>query len=217
MSLQPLFERYRPRTWADVIGQPKAIREIHCAAKTAGSYAQSWWLTGISGAGKTTLAYLVAREHCDDVCIDERDATGMTVGDVKQIESEWLAYGWGKGGRSYIVNEAHGLRRDVVRAWLTALERRPAHVSVIFTTTREGEYRLFDDQDDAGPLVSRCTRIALTSQGLAKAFAARARDIAQAEGLDGLPLARYVRLAQDCHNNMRRMLSEIGKGAMLAP
>lgn len=212
----PLYEKYRPATWGDVIGQDKPIREIQTAARVAGGYAQCWWLTGASGTGKTTLAYIVAREHCDALCIDERDATGMTVGDVRQIESEWLSYGWGKGGRAYIINEAHGLRRDVVRAWLTALERRPPHVSVIFTTTTDGEDKLFEDQDDAGPLVGRCTRIALARQGLAKLFAEKAREIAGKEGLDGLPLERYVRLAQECKNSMRRMLSEIGKGVMLA-
>lgn len=213
--MQALYEKHRPKQWSEVVAQDKAIKEIACAARVAGGYAQCWWLTGASGTGKTTLAYLIAREHCDAICIDERDATGMTVADVRQIESEWMTFGWGNGGRAYIINEAHGLRRDVVRAWLTALERRPSHVSIIFTTTTEGEDRLFEDHDDAGPLVSRCTRIALARQGLAKPFADVCKLILTAEGLDGRDIGQYVRLAQECNNNLRRMLSEGAKGRMI--
>jgi hypothetical protein len=99
---------------------------------------------------------------------------------------------------------------------LGLLERLPSHVCIIFTTTRDGEEKLFDDQIDASPLLSRCVEVRLTSQGLCKPFAARVKAIAEAEGLDGQPIARYEQLARDCKNNMRRMLMAVESGAMAA-
>jgi DNA polymerase III gamma/tau subunit len=101
------------------------------------------------------------------------------------------ARGWGdKGGRAYVVNEAHGLRKDVIRQLLVLLERIPSHVAIVFTTTVEGQESLFEDYDDASPLLSRCLRLDLARRDLAKAFAERAKQIAEREGLDGQPIER---------------------------
>ena len=51
--------------------------------------------------------------------------------------------------------------------------------------TAEGQEKLFEDLDDAHPLLSRCTRLDLSRRGLAEVFAHRAKVIAEAEGLDG--------------------------------
>ena len=59
-------------------------------------------------------------------------------------------------------------------------------------------------------------RLALSQRDLAPAFAARAREIAQAEGLDGLPVEKYVRLLRDHGLNMRSALQAIEAGEMLA-
>lgn len=52
-------------------------------------------------------------------------------------------------------------------------------------------------------------------QRLAKPMAEAVQGIARAEGLDGQPIARYVRLMQECGNNMRRALQIVEAGAML--
>ena len=122
----------------------------------------------------------------------------------------------GRGGRAYIINEAHGLSKAAIRQFLVVLERLPRHVMVIFTTTRQGQDSLFEDSEDAGPLLSRCIKLELARRNLADAFAARAREIATREGLDGKPEKAYLELARRCRNNFREMLQEVEAGAMLA-
>lgn len=215
--MKNLYEKYRPQTFGEVIGQEKAVRTISKVIEKAGWGGQAFWISGASGTGKTTLARIIGAMGADaDFGVTEFDsADNLDVEAMDEIDRTMRMYGWGaKSGRCFIVNEAHALRGPIIRRLLGLLERIPSHVVWVFTTTREGADKLFDDQIDASPLLSRCIEIRLTNQGLNKTFAEHCQRIAQAENLDGKPLKAYEQLARDCHNNCRKMLMEIAAGVM---
>ena len=213
----PLYETYRPRTWAELVGQEKIVKVIDRLRDRGGFGGQALWVSGRSGVGKSSIAMLVARELADDLNIEEIDAGSLTPAKLRTIEENHAAWGLGsKSGRAYIVNEAHGLRKDTVRQLLVTLERIPGHVVWIFTTTSDGAQGFLEGMQDASPLVSRCLDLRLSSQGLSRPFAARVKEIAEAEGLDGRPLSQYMELARQKRNNFRAMLRAVETGSMLA-
>lgn len=212
-----LHEKHRPRELAAVVGQAPAVKVLTGLRERSGYGGRSFWITGGSGTGKTTLARIIAEAVSDPFNVEEADATPLRLPAVLDMERLAHLYGMGeRNGRAFIVNEAHGLTAAVVRQFLTFLERLPGHVVIIFTTTHTGEGLLFEGCDDAGPLVSRCIKLALRRTGLRKPFAARCQQIAEAAGLNGKPLADYERLLKEHKNNLRAALQAVEAGAMLA-
>jgi replication-associated recombination protein RarA len=215
-----LFERYRPSGFDAVLGQDKAVALLQ-RTKAGGN---AYWLAGPSGSGKTTLARILAAKWCESWHVDEIDAQDCTMDYLRAIEHDAHYRGMGeKHGKCWIVNEAHGLRGAIVSRFLTLIEQLPDHAFVVFTTTTAGQRTLFE-LDDACPFLARCLVVPMAWHELAPeavgplttAFAKRAMEIAQAEGLDGgQPLAAYERLALECKHSLRHMLSRIEAGEML--
>ena len=134
-----LYEKYRPATLAEVAGQAKAVNLLNCFAKRDSLGGRAYWITGQSGTGKTTLARIVADLLADSLYITEADAGRVSLKDIDTMKADaWYRPMADRAGRIYIFNEAHGLRRDTIRQLLVLLERLPAHVTVIFTTTKDG-------------------------------------------------------------------------------
>lgn len=212
-----LYETYRPDTLEKVLGQDKIVtmlRRLVDAKRVAG---RAYWFAGKSGTGKTTLARILAGHVASPDMVQELDAGTLTPAGLKTIEDGLHTFGMGaKTGRAVLINEAHGLRKDSIRALLVILERIPDHVVWAFTTTIDGATAIFEDCDDAAPLLSRCVAMQLTTQGLAKAFAERAKEIAEELGLGGgKPMSAYMNLANSTKSNFRTMLQQIDIGAML--
>ncbi len=211
-----LYEKHRPTTLDAVLGQDRAVTRLRRMLDT-GVGGRAFWISGATGVGKTTIGRIIAKTIADPFFVAEYDsADDFDRAACREMCDAMQYHALGKGGRAWIINEAHGLKRDIIRRLLGILERLPAHCVVVFTTTKLGQKALFEDQIDAHPLLDRCIDIKLTNQGLAGAFAPRLREIAQIEGLDGKPLSAYRRRIQDSHNSMRAALQAIENGDMLA-
>jgi replication-associated recombination protein RarA len=207
-----LAEQYRPRTWPEVIGQERIAEKLD-TLRPRGLAGRGYWINGPSGMGKTTIARLIAAEVASDWATEERDAHDLTPRTIDELEARCSGRPLGGGGWCLIVNEAHGLSARSVRRLLTLFDHLPPWVTWIFTTTNEGQ-ATFEDMDDGGPLLSRCTSLQLRKQGVAPLLARQAREIATAEHMDGKPEAAYLKLVQDERMNMRAVLQRIEAGDM---
>jgi replication-associated recombination protein RarA len=208
-------EKYRPASFDDVIGQDKIVSLLKVMADKNNFGGRAFWITGNSGTGKSTIAALIAACLASKFTTFETTGRELTVSDLKRYSDYWRSKAITGDGWALIVNESHGLARPVIEVLLNMLEKLPDHVVIIFTTTNDGN-DLFEEHMDSGPFASRCIALRLASRNLCEPFAARAKEVAQFENLDGKPIEEYVKLMKQCRNNLRQAYREIEAGAMLA-
>lgn len=212
-----LHTQYRPTEWADFVGNEKAVSMARGAlashrAKIAAGTARDGLviqITGLSGAGKTTMAQLLAAEaiggldNMDYMELDGDRCNAESVRALQQTGGFFSTRPWGLA-KALIVNESHSMTARAVQAWLTLLERLPKWALVIFTSTEGpdvfGEF--------SGPFARRCINIPLTNQGLAGPFAARLVTVAAAEGYT-LDHKAALRIVQEAGNNLGRAISNL--------
>lgn len=215
-----LNQKYQPRCWADIAGQDEAVKQIQRLAER-GLDGRVLWITGKSGTGKGSLAMVACHAAVGHSCaITTMNATDLSIDRCREIEKECrMSPVWG-GCHAYCINECHRLR-GLVLSYLNDLLELP-HVMRTsfwaFTTTLDGEKKLFDeDEIESVPFGSRTIPIRLKyDESVTLAFALRAREIAQAEHLDGQPLDKYVACVRKHHHNLREVLNAIDAGEMLS-
>ncbi|MFY0692886.1 MAG: DNA polymerase III subunit gamma/tau [Paracoccaceae bacterium] len=159
---QVLARKYRPASFADLIGQDVMVRTLKNAFES-GRIAQAFIMTGIRGTGKTTTARIIAKgmncigpdgqggpttepcgtcEHCVAIAegrhvdVMEMDAASRTgVGDIREIIDSVHYRAASARYKIYIIDEVHMLSTSAFNALLKTLEEPPEHVKFIFATT----------------------------------------------------------------------------------
>lgn len=162
-AYQVLARKYRPETFADLVGQDAMVRTLKNAF-AADRIAQAFIMTGIRGTGKTTTARIIAKgmncigpdgqggpttepcgvcEHCAAIMegrhvdVMEMDAASNTgVQNIRDAIIETVSYrAVSARYKIFIIDEVHMLSKSAFNALLKTLEEPPAHVKFIFATT----------------------------------------------------------------------------------
>lgn len=213
-----LYETERPRSFSEMAGHRSAMRKLLCLDKTTGLAGQVYWITGESGTGKTTLAKIIASHVAESITTHEIDASKLTTEALDEWEHK-ASVPCLFGGYAFIVNEAHTLSSRIVSRLQTVLEDTAVQdgSTWIFTTTNDGERKLFDTKFDACPFLSRAVSLKLELDDATKlAMAKRLRQIAEKHDVGGRPDADYLVLLEGAKWNMRMAIQKIATGEMMA-
>ena len=231
---QVLARKYRPETFADLVGQEAMVRTLRNAF-AADRIAQAFVMTGIRGIGKTTTARIIAKglncigpdgsggpttepcgqcEHCvaimegRHVDVMEMDAASRTgVGDIREIIESVHYRAASARYKIYIIDEVHMLSTSAFNALLKTLEEPPRHVKFIFATTEIRKVPV--------TVLSRCQRFDLRRIE-PEEMIALLRRIASAEGAEitGDALALITRAAEGSARDATSLLDQaISHGA----
>jgi DNA polymerase III subunit gamma/tau len=180
MAHQVLARKWRPRKFADVVGQDHVVKALANALET-GRIHHAYLFTGTRGVGKTTLARILAKalncvgvdgkggmtsepcgicQSCTDIdagrfvdLLEVDAATNTKVDEMREL-LETAQYAPVSGRyKVYIIDEVHMLSKSAFNAMLKTLEEPPGHVEFILATT--------DPQKLPITVLSRCLQFNL--------------------------------------------------------
>ena len=175
MSYQVLARKWRPQTFADVVGQEHVLTAL-ANGLSLGRIHHAYLFSGTRGVGKTTIARLLAKglncetgitstpcgvcDNCREieqgrfVDLIEIDAASRTkVEDTRELLDN-VQYAPARGRfKVYLIDEVHMLSRHSFNALLKTLEEPPAHVKFLLATT--------DPQKLPVTILSRCLQFHL--------------------------------------------------------